>query len=63
MHRFRITYHAAPALRRAIEEEIARGVVLVKVEPPDGIEFADRCVLEIVSPHVAQAARKKVIVK
>lgn len=58
MPRFRITYDGAGALRAAIEQELSRGAVLVKVAPPDGLEFRDAVALElcIASERVAVEA-------
>lgn len=61
MHRFRIRFRDATALGRTLEHELARGAVLVKVEPPEGIEFRDRCVLELASPLASLVLEVEVV--
>jgi hypothetical protein len=50
MLRLRATYESAAELRRALDHEIARGVLLVKITPPEALQFRDVITLEIVSP-------------
>lgn len=50
MLRLRATYETAAELRRALDHEIARGVLLVKITPPDTLQFRDAITLEIVVP-------------
>ena len=41
---------SASELRRALDEEIARGVLLVKGTPPEDLGFRDRITVEIAAP-------------
>jgi hypothetical protein len=50
MLRFRVTFAHAADLRRVIDEEMRRGVMLVKVEPPPDLELFARITVEIASP-------------
>lgn len=50
MLRLRATYESAAQLRRALDHEIARGVLLVKITPPETLQFRDTITLEIVVP-------------
>lgn len=50
MLRLRATYETAADLRRALDHEIARGVLLVKITPPETLQFRDTFTLEIVVP-------------
>jgi hypothetical protein len=50
MLRFRVTFAHAAELRRVLEEEVRRGVMLVKVEPPPDLELFARIIIEIASP-------------
>jgi hypothetical protein len=46
----RAFFDDASDLRRAIEQEIARGVLLVKGTPPEGLEFRARVTVDIAAP-------------
>jgi hypothetical protein len=50
MLRLRATYADDADLRRAIDTELTRGVVLVKTTPPDAVQFRDPVALEIAAP-------------
>jgi hypothetical protein len=50
MRRFRVTFESAAELRRVLEEEMRRGVLLVKVEPPPDLELWTKITVEIASP-------------
>lgn len=50
MLRFRVTFARADELRRVLDEEMRRGVMLVKVEPPPDLELFAKIVVEIASP-------------
>ena len=43
----RVTYRGAADLRRAIAEEMRRGVMLAKIEAPPSLEFRDRVSVEL----------------
>jgi hypothetical protein len=49
MLRLSVTYDSAAELRRALEEELARGVLLVKVTPPADLEFRAPVWLQVAS--------------
>lgn len=49
MLRFRVTFPSAAELRRVLDEEMRRGVLLVKVEPPEGLELWAKVTVEIAS--------------
>ncbi|MFO0760843.1 MAG: hypothetical protein U0359_30480 [Byssovorax sp.] len=49
----RATYGKSIDLRRAIDQEIGRGALLVKVPPPEGLEFRAKVWLQIVAPSGA----------
>jgi hypothetical protein len=61
MVRLRASYADAAALRLALDQEIARGVLLVKGPPPDGLEFRARITVEIVAPGGAVAVDTEVV--
>jgi hypothetical protein len=46
----RVTYARSAELERALEQEIGRGALLVKVAPPEELEFRARVMLQIVGP-------------
>ncbi len=60
MLRLRVTYADDSELRLAIEQEIARGVLLVKGTPPEGIEFRQRVAVDIGAPGGALALETEV---
>lgn len=47
MLRFRVTFANAAELRRVLDEEMRRGVMLVKVEAPEGLELWSPVTVEI----------------
>jgi len=61
MLRLRVTYESAADLRRALDQEVARGVVLVKITPPDGLQFRDPIRLELTSPGGALEVNTEVV--
>ena len=61
MRVLRITYESLSELRRALDSEIARGVLLVKVAAPDSLQFRDAIVLELVSPSGAMDVDTEVV--
>lgn len=50
MLRFRVTFASASALRRVLDEEMRRGVMLVRIEPFDSLELWAKAEIEIVTP-------------
>lgn len=50
MLRFRVTFDSAAELRRVLDEEMRRGVMLVKVEAPPDLELWAKIAVEIASP-------------
>jgi len=50
MLRFRVTFPNAAELRRVLDEEMRRGVMLVKIEPPASLEFRAKIEVEIATP-------------
>jgi hypothetical protein len=48
--RLRVTYGKTSDLSRAVEEELGRGVLLVRVPPPPDLPFRAPVALEIVAP-------------
>lgn len=55
MVHLRVSYSRSADLQRDLDKELARGVLLVKVEPPPGLEFRAAVTLEIVGPAGASA--------
>lgn len=49
MRTFRVTFESAAELRRVLDDEMRRGVLLVKVEPPGDLELWSKIHLEIAS--------------
>lgn len=49
MLRLRIRYQRAAELRRAVDEELARGVLLVRITPPADLEFRATVELAVVT--------------
>lgn len=50
MLRFRVTFDSAAELRRVLDEEMRRGVLLVKVEPPPGLDLWAKITVELAAP-------------
>lgn len=61
MLRLRITYLDAQELRRAADEEAARGALLVKVPPPEDLAFREVVSLELASPAGSLAIEAEVL--
>ena len=61
MLRFRVTFAHAADLRRVLEEEMRRGVMLVKVEAPPELGFRAPLAVEIASPGGAVAFGSEVV--
>jgi hypothetical protein len=61
MLRLRASFADASGLRRAIDEEIARGVLLVKGTPPEGLEFRARIAVDIEAPGGSVAVETEVV--
>ena len=55
MIHLRVTYARGADLLRALEKEIGKGALLVKVPPPEGLGFRERVMLQIVGPDGAFA--------
>jgi hypothetical protein len=55
MIHLRVTYARGADLARALEQEIGRGALLVRVAPPEGLGFRDKAALQIVGPAGAFA--------
>lgn len=61
MLRIRVTYAHAAELRRTLDEELARGVLLLKITPPEGLEFRAPLAIELVSKGGALALASEVL--
>lgn len=61
MLRLRITFGDGAALASAIEQEIARGAVLVKVTPPEELGYREVVALELASPGGTLAVEAEVV--
>ncbi len=61
MLRLRVTFSSAADLRRVLDEEMRRGVMLVKVTPPADLEFRAPLAMEIASPGGAIAVASEVV--
>lgn len=61
MLRIRITYAHAAELRRTLDEELKRGVLLLKITPPEDLDFRDVVSVELASPGGVLAARAEVV--
>jgi hypothetical protein len=61
MLRLHAAYADADELRRALDQEIARGVLLVKGAPPEGVGFRDRVALEIAGPGGSLVVETEVV--
>lgn len=55
MIHLRVTYARRVDLARALEQEIGRGALLVRVAPPEDLGFRDKAALQIVGPSGAFA--------
>jgi hypothetical protein len=61
MLRLRVTFACAADLRRVLEEEMRRGVMLVKVAAPPDLEFRAPLAVEIASPGGALSIGSEVV--
>ncbi len=61
MLRLRITFLDANELRRTLDEELARGALLVKVAPPEELQFRDVVALELVAGSGSVAVEAEVM--
>jgi len=61
MLRLRITYAHAAELRRTLDEELKRGVLLLKITPPDGLEFRAPLAVELVTPGAVLVVPSEVL--
>jgi hypothetical protein len=61
MLRLRVTYAHAAELRRTLDEELARGVLLLKITPPEDLEFRAPLAVELVSPGGTLAVDSEVV--
>src|SRR5262245_43015768 len=61
MLRLRITFTHAAELRRAIEEEMRRGVLLMKITPPAALEFRAPLSVALTSPGGALTVASEVL--
>jgi hypothetical protein len=57
----RADYADAAELRRALDQEITRGVLLVKCAPPEGLGFRDVIAVEIATPGGTVAVEAEVV--
>ncbi len=57
----RVSYAGPSDLRSALDQEIARGVLLVKGPPPDGLAFRTPVAIEIVVPGGSLAVETEVL--
>ena len=61
MLRLRVTFSSAADLRRVLDDEMRRGVMLVKITPPADLEFRAPLAIEIASPGGAIAVASEVV--
>ena len=61
MLRLRVTFSSAADLRRVLDDELRRGVMLVTITPPADLEFRAPLAIEIASPGGAIAVASEVV--
>ncbi len=57
----RVRFAHAAELRRVFTEEMRRGVMLLQIAPPEGLDFRTPLTLEIASPGGAMAVQSEVV--